>query len=72
MADKLKLHLPGYLGGYEVEFEGEPLADDEEVVGWADEYGTITSAKVNKHIGDLVYDIRGSWTLLVMKKEQNG
>lgn len=64
----MKLHLPTYLGGYEVELIGEDLEADEEVIGWADEYGTITSSKANIHIGDLISTEDTEWSALVLKK----
>lgn len=64
----MKLHLPTYLGDYEVELS-YPLADDDEVVGWVDEYGTITSSKINQRIGDLIPTENSEWCVLVMRKD---
>ena len=62
------LHLPEYLGGQTVEVMTE-LAANEQIVGWVDEYGTITSSKVNKRIGDLVPIENSEMYALVMVNE---
>lgn len=45
--------LPEHLGGHPVELEMEGLKEDEAIVGWMDEYGTITNRK-GEQIGDVI------------------
>jgi hypothetical protein len=63
----MRLHLPTYLGGRAVELDTDGLSDDEQVVGWVDEYGTIMSPKVNEQIGDIVATTNSEWSALIMR-----
>ena len=65
----MKLHKPTYLGGEEVEIDTDGIGNDEEVVGWIDEYGTVISSKANIRIGDIVSFTNGEGAVLIMKRK---
>jgi hypothetical protein len=65
----MKLHLPTYLGGYEVELNTDGISDDEVLIGWVDEYGTIISSRANVRIGDLVSIEDNDLSALILTKE---
>jgi hypothetical protein len=62
----IKLPLPTYLGGNEVELETDGISSNEQVIGWIDEYGTIVSSKVNVVIGYLVSTEDGEYSALII------
>ena len=64
----MKLHLPTYLGSMEVEIDTDGIDDNEEVIGWIDEMGTIRSSKANVIIGDVVAVKHSEYSVLVMRK----
>ena len=66
----LKLHAPTFLGGGEYDFNTE-VQDDEEVVGWVDDLGTIYSSKTHVIIGDLCVSKQGNWAILIMKSKES-
>jgi len=59
--------LPDHLGGYEVELNANSIDSDETIIGWVDEYGTITNKK-GERIGDLLSVEHHECAALVMKK----
>lgn len=65
----MKLHLPTYMGGQEVELETDGISDNEYVAGWIDEFGTITSSKANIVIGDIVQVKDSELAALIIKRD---
>lgn len=65
----MRVHLPTYMGGDEVELQTDGLSNDEEIVGWIDEHGTILSSKANIRIGDVVTVEGSEIAALIMMRD---
>lgn len=70
----MKLHVPTYMGGREVELDTDGISENEYVAGWIDEWGTITSSVANVIIGDIVQVMGGGLiaeAVLILKRDPN-
>jgi len=62
------MRLPDFLGGHEVVLETDGMSENEVLVGWIDEHGTIMSESTGQIIGDLVSVKDHEITALILKK----
>ena len=67
----MRIDAPRHLGGNSVELETDRISENEKIVGWIDEYGTVTDNNGNI-IGDMISVKDYEFAALVMKEERVG
>lgn len=67
----MRVDLPKHMGAEQAELDTDVLSADERIVGWCDDYGTITDNN-GERIGDLVslVNVEGSALVLRLRGDQ--